>query len=405
MTIDELKSHFVSHNDQLEFSPGESDIIECKKSIRIDANGCPRNFDDSLRAISALANNKGGMLLYGIEERTGGSGEKIWAAVGLPDKKFKNLDPGNVSMLISDSMMPFVQVHPFSFEVNNSFFAGFNVDQANEKPVLSIKNNQSTKEGCIYFRYPGESKPIKHGELRSILNSRDNMQLRKISKIFSTIVALSDSENLADIQDHLEELPIQMQSRNSPTTKIKLKDGEASENEIPIIEQGVAVSDEDIIENFIYQRNVKNPISYVSHYCQIARVYLPIYFYLNQAGYKTPETRTKCINELNIRKTGHVEKVVERVESSGGLKSFRPNPEQVYIELLNEEFGIDFFDPNIDTIRAIRNLCRVSKSTVHRKNIFNSLQSAWKFYKANPDSRFFNELCYATCNIDYWFYE
>lgn len=405
MTIEELKSHFVTNNDQLQFELGESDTLECKKSVRIDNNGSPRNFDDSLRAIAALANNKGGILLYGITEGRNSVGDKIWEAVGLPNEKFKTLDPGNVSMLISDSMMPFVIVNPFSFRIGGLFFAGFIVDEAADKPVLAIKNTQETREGCIYFRYPGQSKPIKHGELATIIAARESAQLQKISKLFSTIIALSNDESLPNIQSHLEGLTIEKRFESSQKSIAKLKDGDVKTDGFHILEQGVAVSDEDIIESFIFQRDVKNPMSYVSHYCQIARVYLPVYYYLNKAGYKTPETRVKSINDLKLRNTGHVKKVVERVSLSRGLLSNSSQPEQQYVNMLNSENAIDFFDSNVEPIKAIRSLTRIQKTTSDKSKVFKSLQSAWKYYQANPEKSFFDALCYATCNVDYWFFE
>lgn len=405
MTIEELKKHFVTNDDLLEFELGESDTIECKKSVRIDNNGSPRSFDDSLRAIAALANNKGGILLYGIAERKNSSGDKIWEAVGLTNKNFKTVDPGNVSMLISDSMMPFVKVTPFNFQIGDHFFAGFNVEESTDKPVLAIKNTQDTKEGCIYFRYPGQSKPIKHGELATIIAARESAQLQKISKLFSTIIALSDDESIPDIQSHLEGLTIEKRQESRRKSSAKLKDGSINSDGLHVLEQGVAVSDEDIIESFIFQRNVKSPMSYVSHYCQIARVYLPIYYYLNKAGYKTPETRVQSIKDLRLRQTGHVEKVIERVSSSGGLRSNSSNPEQQFIDLLNSEKGIDFFDTNLEPIKAIRSLRRIHTTTAEKSKVFTSLQSAWRYYQSNPEKSFFDALCYATCNVDYWFFE
>jgi len=406
MTVDELKSFFRTYNDQHLFTLGESDEIECKQSIRIDAKGCPRSFDDSIRAIAALANNKGGILLYGIVESKNTNGDKTWIAEGLSDQKFKTLDPGNVSMILGESLMPFVNVNAFYFTLAERFFAGFTVEMAENRPVLSIKNTQKTKEGCIYFRYPGQSKPIKYSELDSIFKSRETRQLNRLSEIFSTIVALSDDESLTDIDQYLTELPIIKAQKNSGQRTITIGDGDKKITEATyVVEEGVAVSDEDIIHNFIYQRQVRHPMSYVSHYCQIARVYLPIYYYLNLANFKTPETRVKAIEGLKIRMTGHVKKVLERVKVSKGLANNSSAAGKVYLDILESGQPIDFFDAELDAIKAMRALSRINKTSADRKIIFASLESGWKYHKANLDKRFFDALCYATCHLDYLYFE
>lgn len=406
MLIEKLKTYFQVEKSQLLFSLGESDEIECKQTIRIDGNGSPRNFDDSIRAIAALANNKGGILLYGIAETTNANGDKVWIAKGLSDQKFMTLDPGNLSMLLSESLMPFVKIESFHFKVDEKFFAGFFVESAENKPVLSIKNTQSTKEGCVYFRYPGQSKPIKFSELEEIISSREARQLENLSKIFSTIVALSDDENLSDINQYLGDLPIKRAQEHKTQQTIIVNDGEqVSKDAVHVVAKGVAVSDVDIIENFIFQRQVDQPMSYVSHYCQIARGYLPIYFYLNAANYKTPETRVNAINNLKIRKTGNVAKVVNRVRESGGLFNNNSSPAKEYGDKLAAGAPLDFFDLELDVLKAMRALSKIDKGSVNRKTAFKSLQSGWQYYKSNPDKRLFDALCYATCHIDYLFFE
>lgn len=404
MRIEILKKQFITHEHKLIFSLGENDEVECKKTVKVTQDGKLRNFDASLRAISALANNKGGIVLYGVSEIENNQGEKIWEAVGLPNKNFQKLDPANLSMLISETFMPFIDVQPFSFEVSQKFFAGFFVKMSEDKPILTIKNTQDTKEGCIYFRYPGQSKAIKYSELKTIITGREALQLKKLQEIFSTIIGISENENLSNVDRYLKEIPINIASSDSPLSpKVRKDDRANADANHNIVTRGTAVSDEDIVENFIFRREVYEPMSYVSHYCMIAKVYLPIYYYLKLANYSDPTSRVKAIEALDLRKTGHVQKVIDRVHNSGGVRD-STGPDPKYAEILERRESIDFFSDEIDPFKAIRALKRISKLSSPREQVFESLKSAWKYYQNSRDSKFFSELCYATCHVDYLFF-
>ena len=72
---------------------GESDEVEIKQSFHRPLH------DRFLRAVAALANNRGGYVLFGVDDNTG-------RLAGLSDQRFKSADPSEFAMAIRSAMEP-----------------------------------------------------------------------------------------------------------------------------------------------------------------------------------------------------------------------------------------------------------------------------------------------------------
>lgn len=72
---------------------GETDGVECKQSFHSALH------DGLLRAVAALANHRGGYILYGVENATG-------VLLGLKDDRFKDTDPNLFTQAFRGAMEP-----------------------------------------------------------------------------------------------------------------------------------------------------------------------------------------------------------------------------------------------------------------------------------------------------------
>jgi len=126
---------------------------------------------DYLRDFAAFANNKGGIIVFGVTDAP-----RI--AVGLNPKAleaFNKLDPERITGFILDIFSSDINWEATIVEHDGKFFGAFKLLEAETKPVIACKNegrDQVIKNGDIYYRYGGRTQRIQSAELESIINRR-----------------------------------------------------------------------------------------------------------------------------------------------------------------------------------------------------------------------------------------
>lgn len=137
-----------------------------------------------LRDFAAFANNKGGLLVFGVTDapRT---------AAGLSEKalnSFNKLDPERLTGFILQIFSSDIQWDATVIEYEGKHFAAFKVYEAAFKPIVTRKDegkDQTLRNGDIYYRYGGRTQRIQSAELEAIIAkriegvSRDWIQLVK----------------------------------------------------------------------------------------------------------------------------------------------------------------------------------------------------------------------------------
>lgn len=139
---------------------GETDEIECKREVDV------KKLAPVVRAIAGMANNKGGMILLGVEDKSG-------KVVGLANDDFSKLDLVKLTLSVKAHLQPTPSFRKGVVEVGGLQVGYVCVEPAIDKPVVVHRPGDRLDDGAILFRYPAESAPIKFGDLRSLLDARD----------------------------------------------------------------------------------------------------------------------------------------------------------------------------------------------------------------------------------------
>lgn len=130
------------------------------------------HFGDSLaeymRSIVGMANNKGGEIIFGIQDKP----RKL---VGLKIEKFEDCDPNKINQFLSEYFSHEIEWYMETHEIHGLQFGRLWVEEAKQKPIVCTKNYKNIlREAAIYYRYRGETKEICYPELATILaNERE----------------------------------------------------------------------------------------------------------------------------------------------------------------------------------------------------------------------------------------
>lgn len=161
------------------------------------------------------------------------------------------------------------------------------------------------KDADIYFRYAGRSERIKSADLERIIDERRRNEeklwlsfIEKASKIGIQNASLIDMSN-GVISEKGGTIFIDKKLLNQMKF---IKEGEFNEKQgaptlrligdVQQIETGKllisppkrivkAIEQTDIIESFLKQETVDEPLNYISHICSCFSGYLPVYYYIS----------------------------------------------------------------------------------------------------------------------------
>lgn len=180
-----LREMFTEIDGTHSFKHGESDRHECKEGFGF------KHCDKWLRAIGALANNRGGYVVFGVRETVGSDGSKTsFDVVGLADD-FENADPVEFTKRLKATFDPTPVVDIVSIEIGAKKIGILHVHQHSARPVIAMRNEGIlVKEGDVYFRYPGQSSRIKYSDLRTIFDERDKQARADIMPMIERLLQL-----------------------------------------------------------------------------------------------------------------------------------------------------------------------------------------------------------------------
>lgn len=301
----------------------ENDHLEFKASFSFADN----TFSKIACAMAALANNRGGYILCGIED---GSGRVI----GLATREAFGCDLARWATTLKRCLMPVPTFERMLTEVDGKTVGVLYIEAAENKPVIATKTfGDKMKDGAVYFRYPGQSTAIGYGEMAALLSDRDRRSQRALLKHLN-IFAERAPEDLAlvDLRDGLlvdQSKPISL----SPDLVSRLnliKQGEFVEtggapavrliadatitSEAPSPPQIVRgfVGDAALMKNFAKRLPVAEPGQYFLAAINSSSDWLPIFRWLRDAGISkeqalalieqeglTPSRRSRAIDRLN----------------------------------------------------------------------------------------------------------
>jgi hypothetical protein len=280
---------------------GEADDLECK------ANFGFKHSHNWIRAIAALANNRGGYVLFGVADKgtVGPAGEDLsHAVVGMGSKDFENADPADVTNKLRSCLDPTPRIQIRTHSLAGVTIGVIHVEQHPSRPVIVTRTDgDKVKEGDIFFRYPGQSIRIKYSDLRAILDGRDAMARREIMPAVERLLTLGPRRALiADLDEGTlgnggnlitidPELVKQIQfvregdftqADGAPTLRL-VGDVVAATSTGKIESRGV-VTDRILLRNFLARETIANPTEYVRFATEGAHAaWLPIFYFATVA--------------------------------------------------------------------------------------------------------------------------
>ena len=139
-----------------------------------------------IKTLVGMANNKGGMIIFGIQDSP-------HIPLGMANTRFQEIDPKEIDGRLREYFDPSIKWRSDIIEKEFSdgskrTFGFLIVEEAEEKPIVCKKSKDGLlREGAIYYRYRGESKEIEYPELKLLLEREREKErvlwIRHIQKI------------------------------------------------------------------------------------------------------------------------------------------------------------------------------------------------------------------------------
>lgn len=259
---------------------GESDTRECKLAFGL------KHAFQWVKAIAGLANNRGGYVFFGIADggHVGPVGEDLsHVALGL-SSDFEAIDPVEITSRLKSFLDPTPRIERHTLTLDGRKIGVIHVEAHPSRPVIATKADADRiREGDIYYRYPGQTSRIKYSDLRALLDSRDAHARMGILPMVEKLLALGPQRALlADLE--LGELhdgskPIMIdpalvdqikfiregsfdEMEGAPTLKLV---GEVVAAGAAQVGSRGAITDENLLRNFLHQETVSQPREYIRY--------------------------------------------------------------------------------------------------------------------------------------------
>ena len=313
LSEEKLRSFFSKSDDDIwRCTTGETDEFECKQNFNLKGFGKP------LKTIAGFANHRGGYLFFGVRDKPEG-----FSVCGLNDDRFTDTDQNKFSQTIRAALEPTPRFHVATLRLDAMTVGVIYVEAHNSKPVIACKTEGEMIEGFIYYRYPGETRPICYADLRTILDERDKESREALKPMLQRLIELGPQNamvaNLADGQleggnrsilidpKSLERIRFiregEFDEIDGAATLRVIGDAQTVPPEIisPVRTVREEVTVEAILRNFINRTPVEQPLSYFKQVSREQAYTLPIFYYLNLAGQSRKEAVSTLLSYKNAR--------------------------------------------------------------------------------------------------------
>jgi len=300
---------------------GENDECECK--LIFD----PKKLSPLVRAVAAMANNKGGNIFFGVSDGK-------YRLEGI-EKAFGETDIVDIVEKIKTHLSPTPNIVAKEVvEIGGKQMGVIRVAKYPNPPVIVYRAGDGLNEGEILFRYPGQSSRIKFGDLRAMLEERDRRaQLalagaaRKLAQVGTHNALILDTDrNILDAQGHsilIDEKLIESikfikegqfdEKAGAPTLKLIGEVSPAAVGAITKIKiSREAIFQENILEEFLNQSIVEQPVQYIQAGLAQSRMWLPIFYYVKLAGL-SPDKAADIIGGLKVAQKNKKKVLIERL--------------------------------------------------------------------------------------------
>jgi len=398
----------------------ESSNLEFKKSFNF------KSMAKYSRTMAAFANNKGGYIVFGVNDRPR-------ELIGLTEdaaKQMEDIQQESVTNLLNGHFAPEIKWDIVLRTKLSKIFGIIYVHESSQKPVICLKNHSDCLiESTIYYRYRARTEAIKYPELRCIMDTCRQDEERKWVKIINTIARTGVQD--VGILD-LNTARVSGQGSNTLLIdeallgKLKfIKEGEFSEvigaptlKLIGNVEsckkvlrsnatttRAVSLLADNIITDFLSQVAVSNPCEYLKSICSASSGNLPCYYYINLAKIDVQQAisiinhvtsrnkaKTYLIDRLRNNKTHH-----QHFKNTGTMASQK---KREFIDMLLREEYPQITSGEVKYLLLAVQSLSISEITKHRNYIFTMLGNIYKIYYEQAESSTASGIRSAICWVD-----
>ena len=348
--IEYIEAMFEKRKTSWHVRSGETDAVECKLNYAVNGK--------IIKAIAGLANNKGGHILFGIKDSAS-------TVEGMSDDKFESLDPAILNTNLVGCLDPVPTVTRVFATIGGKKIGVLHVEKHDRAPVIALKTmGTDLKEGGVYFRYVGETRLIKPGEMRAIVETREARAIadfaRRMNRVASGAEATIDldsgavsgrtggfviDKNLLSSIQFVREGDF-TQVKGAPTLRligdvepISDKDRET----VRVIRDNV--TPHSIIENFLLGNRVQEPLAYLHAQAYQQRKWMPIWHYVNQLS-MTVEELVEDLLRLSASMPSSRDAVVQRLRGKvSAYKVYTGKPKRMLEAFRSGKIAL----PKLDT--------------------------------------------------------
>ncbi len=319
---------------------GETDQHECK------ANFGFKHCWEWIRAIAALANNRGGYIFFGVHDKDDAATtetDRSYAVIGLNNDEFVKADPANFTKLIRSYLDPTPNVRTVPAVIGAKTIGVMHVEQHPGRPVIvRTGDGKVLKEGDIFFRYSGSCERIKYSDLRGILDARDVAARLDVLPLVERLLALGPARALiADLDKGvlddgrrpividpilLEQIKFIREGEfdeksGAPTLKLV---GDVTVNGDAVATKIVRanITADAVLRNFLTGEKVAHPLDYLAHSAHSSREWQPLWFYVHQASISAADA-IEHLKKESASQPSHRDGAVTRL--SGKRSAYKVN--------------------------------------------------------------------------------
>jgi len=337
---------------------GETSKQECKEVFD------PRKMNPIVKAIAALANNKGGFIFLGVEDTQ-------CRAVGLQGDDYSNTDIVQISQKVKTFLTPTPDFIKTDVEIGGAQIGVIYVEKYAEPPVIVSRDGNGLDSGSILFRSPGQSAKISAGDLIILLRERDQANQLKLLKSAQRIseIGLSNSlivdtsagtlesedtrvtidRDLADQLEFIREGEFE-EIEGAPTLRL-VGDVRAVDAEGAVQEriEGRVLTADSVLQAFLSRDEVRNPLEYIRESALVQRQWLPLFYFVNLSA-KPVQEAIELLDATEAVYANCKASALDRL--NGGLSAYVPPTGQAAavlqqiqegnIEVIEDEFGDQF---------------------------------------------------------------
>ena len=385
-----------------------------------------KSLSEYFKAMAAFSNRDGGYIIFGIKD-------KPHELLGLKSealKRFEEIDNQVWSTHLREHFSPEIiwEKIIFNFEGNN--YGVLYTYSAKEKPVICKKDADELRKGAIYYRYNSQNSEIDYPELHNTIEEEKNkinsiwMQtIRQIGDSGVTKTALLDlksgkmtgantslyiDESLLNDISFVQEGSF-VETGGNPALKVvgQVQTVVGAQRVVVEQERNKAINADEIINSFITQEKVNNPLEFVKQICYQNTGNMPVYYYLNLANKNDDEAisfiESVPINSMSkdLLKRRISQKEIKFVRCSNSISAASKRKTAYLQSLLEESLIIPTSETELKyCLSAIRGLER-SQIKDHKDYILNVMYEIYTNYFNNqPFSSIKPEFRYSLCWIE-----